>query len=171
MSTSKQVLIIDTSLLCVWLKIPGMETCGERDNEWNYQRVHLEIQAAIDTGHTLVLPLATIIETGNHIAHSLNQRLQLAQALGEIMRKTADEESPWTAFQHQTELWAPDQLRELANTWPPLAQSKLAIGDATIKKVADYYSQMSCTVELLTADQQLKAYQPPPPTLIPRRRR
>ena len=24
----KKVLVIDTSVLCVWLKVPGKETCG-----------------------------------------------------------------------------------------------------------------------------------------------
>ena len=26
----KKVLIIDTSILCVWLKVPGKETCGTK---------------------------------------------------------------------------------------------------------------------------------------------
>lgn len=171
MSLSKCVLALDTSLLCVWLKIPGMETCGEAGEEWDYKRVDMEIQAAIDMSYTLVLPLATIIETGNHIAHASQQRLERAKSLASIMRKAAEEESPWAAFQRQTELWGPDQLRELADTWPPLAQGKLSIGDATIKKIADYYAKLGCEVHLLTADQQLKAYEPPQPSLIPRRRK
>jgi hypothetical protein len=37
----RKVLLIDTSLLCVWLKVPGRETAG--NNEWNFERVEQKI--------------------------------------------------------------------------------------------------------------------------------
>lgn len=68
-------------------------------------------------------------------------------------------------------LWVPEKLKELAETWPPLASQKLSIGDATIKDVTDYYSQMGFKVEILTGDKGLKTYEPAGPELIPRRRK
>jgi hypothetical protein len=62
----RKVLLIDTSLLCVWLKVPGKETAG--NNNWNFELVEQKIQTEINQGTILVLPLATVIETGNHIA-------------------------------------------------------------------------------------------------------
>lgn len=32
----RKVLIIDTSILCVWLQVAGMETCGPNNDRWTY---------------------------------------------------------------------------------------------------------------------------------------
>ena len=167
----KSVLIIDTSILCVWLKIPGMDRCGKDEDPWDFERVDREIKAHIDCKFTLVLPLASIIETGNHIAHAPHNRRERASDLAEMMRKAADEKSPWAAFRDQHELWSPENLNKLADEWPDLAAQKLAIGDATIKQVAEFYSRMGFEVKLLTGDEQLATYEPlAPPPMLPRRR-
>lgn len=171
MSFAKSVVVIDTSILCVWLKVPGLETCGPDNDRWDFVRVDQDIQRHITAGSALILPLTTIIETGNHISQATGDRLSLAKELGDIMSKAADAESPWAAFSEQADRWAPENLKKLAREWPPLASQKLSIGDATIKEVADYYAAMGCHVVLLTGDQQLAAHQPPPPTRIPRRRK
>jgi len=169
-SVSKSVLILDTSILCVWLKIPGFESCGPDTQRWDFNRIDSEISTAVQMHFTLVLPLATIIETGNHIAHAPKVRRERATDLAELIRKCADQTSPWAAFTEQAELWSSDHLRKLAATWPDLAATGLAIGDATIKDIAEYYSAMAFEVRLLTGDAQLAAYEPPLPALIPRRR-
>lgn len=171
MATAKSVVVIDTSILCVWLKVPGRLTCGSDGDRWDFDRTDLEIQRHLSAGSVLILPLTTIIETGNHIAQATGDRYPLAKDLGDIICKAADAESPWAAFSEQADRWTPENLKKLAQEWPPLACQKLSIGDATIKEVADYYAAMGCRVVLLTGDQQLAAHQPPPPTLIPRRRK
>lgn len=171
MATSKSVVVIDTSILCVWLKVPGLETCGPDDDRWDFTRVDQDIKHHIDAGCSLILPLTTVIETGNHIAQAPGDRHPIAAQLGKVMTKAADEESPWAAFSEQAGRWSAENLKKLAQEWPPLAARKLSIGDVTIKDVADYYAAMGCKVRLLTGDQQLAAHQPPPPPLIPRRRK
>lgn len=171
MQTSKSVVVIDTSILCVWLKIPGLETCGPDRNRWDFERVDREIRFHITSRMSLILPLTTIIETGNHIAKSAGERFALAGELARVMNKAADAESPWVAFSEQSERWTPENLKRLAQEWPPLAAQKMSIGDATIKEVADYYAKMGCSVTLLTGDQQLAAYQPAPSPMVPRRRK
>lgn len=168
--STKSVLILDTSMLCVWLKVSGMESCGTDEDSWDHTRVDKEIQSAIECGYTLVLPLATIIESGNHIAHAPNHRFHTAQRLAEVIGKSADQTSPWAAFTDQSQLWTADNLKRLAGEWPKLANSKLAIGDATIKHVAEYYGEMGYEVRLLTADRQLSTFEPVSPPLVPRRR-
>ncbi len=167
----KKVLIIDTSILCVWLDVPGMDTCGPDTDQWDKARVQQKIEEEQEDKSTFVLPLATIIETGNHIAQGTHSRKDRAEALADLMNKSADQQTPWAAFSEQGALWSPEKLKVLAGTWPDLAASKLSIGDATIKDVADYYSQMGCHVEILTGDQGLKSYEPAQPTVIPRRRK
>lgn len=169
--STKCVLILDTSLLCVWLRVPGMESCGKEGDLWDHTRVDKEIQSAIECGYTLVLPLATIIESGNHIAQAPEHRFDTARRLAEVIEKSADQKSPWAAFTDQSELWTAENLKRLAADWPKLASGKLAIGDATIKHVAEYYSKMGYEVWLFTADQQLLKFEPPLPLLIPRRRK
>lgn len=165
----RKVLIIDTSLFCVWLKVPGMEECGTDNDKWNFQRIENCIQEEIRQGTTLVLPLATLIETGNHIAQARTKRRETAQALAKIMNYAADETSPWAAFGEQFEVWESEKLKELAAEWPDKAAEKISIGDATIKKVGDFYAKKGYQVEFLTADEQLKAQEPPPKTQKKRR--
>lgn len=166
----RKVLIIDTCILCVWLEIPKMDTCGPDTDRWDKQRVDEKIQEETLDGTTFVLPLATIIETGNHIAQSAHSRKERGEGLADLMRKSADNQTPWAAFSDQSVLWSPEQMKVLAAAWPILADQKLSLGDATIKDVAEYYAQMNCSVEILTGDQGLKAYEPSAPAEIPRRR-
>jgi len=167
----KKVLILDTSILWVWLQVPKMDTCGSDNDKWDYERVDKFIKEEIRASTTLVLPLATIIETGNHIAQSGVKRRETAQALAKIMIEAADEKSPWAAFTHQSELWESEEMKNLATSWPDLADRKISIGDATIKTVAEYYAKMGFQVEIMTGDMGLKAFEPTTPVRPPRRRR
>jgi len=166
----RKVLIIDTSILCVWLDVPGMDHCGPDNDVWNRERLNQKIKSENQAQTTFVLPLATIIETGNHISQAPHSRRERGQALAELMRLSAQERTPWAAFSEQSTLWSSEKLIRLADTWPPLADQKVSLGDATIKDVAEYYAQMSFEVEILTGDQGLKAYEPTSPSLKPRRR-
>ena len=82
----KKVLIIDTSIMCVWLQVPGMETCGPDDNRWTYERISEKIKNEQNDGVTFILPIATIIETGNHIAHANGNRYEAAVRLTDIIK-------------------------------------------------------------------------------------
>ena len=82
--------------------------------------------------------------------------------MAELIKISADEQTPWAAFSEQSTLWTTEKLKKLADAWPNLAAGKLSIGDATIKDVADYYAQMGFKVEILTGDQGIKAYEPIP---------
>ncbi|KPL90264.1 hypothetical protein [Herpetosiphon geysericola] len=168
----KQVLVIDTSILCVWLQVPGKTTCGSHDHKWNYSKVKTIIEKYIEQGATIVLPLASLIETGNHIAQADGDIFPIAQRLMDIVGKTLNDESPWAAFTGQPNL--EQQLRSLINSWPEQAKHKLSFGDAMIIDVAAFYAK-NYAVEILTGDAQLKSFEPAPPnlplTLIPRRHR
>lgn len=167
---AKKILVIDTSILCAWFRIPGKETCGPRREIWDHSRVQAKLDAERQSGSTFVLPLAAIIETGNHITHISGDRRHYAERLAEIMRLSADQTSPWTAFGDQAQLWTPEHLKELADTWPDLAVQKKSLADVTIMNVAEFYAQAGYAVELLTGDQGLKAHEPAQPPLTPRRR-
>ena len=164
------VVIIDTSILLCYLNVPGKNTTGEKSERWDRARATARIHADQQDGKLLVLPLATIIETGNHIAQARD--FASAKGLAEIIRKAATASEPWAAFTDQSVLWHTEALLKLADAWPALAAAKLSIGDATIKEVAEYYAQTGRAVEILTTDRQLQAYTPAASVAlaIPRRR-
>ena len=166
-----RVLVLDTSVLCVWLKVPGKDSCGPSDDRWDYSRINALIQKEIKVGALLVLPIASLIETGNHISHGATLRYEKAQELATIIGKTADEESPWAAFNNQDALWTREVLKKIALEWPSEAAREMSIGDFTIKTVAEYYAKSGNDVEIVTGDTGLKQYQPAKPVLVPRRKR
>jgi hypothetical protein len=176
----KKVQVMDTSILLVWLGVPGKETCLIQGKIWNQSYVESLIKQEEEKGTTLVLPLATLIEAGNHIAQikapHTHKRYPLAQALADLLKKAVDEEPPWLGLERPV-LCEDDELKKLATDWPRLAaqantkkdKGGLSMGDITIKRVAERYAKMGYEVEILTGDEALKAYEPVPPK-PPRRR-
>ncbi|MEH2388420.1 MAG: hypothetical protein V7K14_22140 [Nostoc sp.] len=167
----RKVLIIDTSILCVYLGVPGKETCASDNDKWDQKRVKARFQAEERQKAKFILPLATIIETGNHIAQAKSRRYEIAQAFADILVKVADGLIPWGVFETQVgELWNSEQLKQLAMEWLTLASRRISIGDATIKTVAEYYAKTSSTfqVEIFIGDGGLKAYEAATPA--PKRR-
>lgn len=167
----KKVLIFDTSVLCVWLKVPGKETCGSKENRLTFDMVNAKIEEEKSQGTTFVLPIASIIETGNHIAHSTGDRHEVGYAFADIISATADQISPWAAFTEQSELWKKENLKVLAERWKESVISGQSLGDASIVDVANYYASAEFEVEVFTGDEGLKAYEPSTPVVKPRRRR
>ncbi|NEO56226.1 MAG: hypothetical protein F6K54_25985 [Okeania sp. SIO3B5] len=167
----KKVLIIDTSILCVYLGVPGKETCGSEGNKWDKVKVYEILEKEEKAKTIFVLPLATIIETGNHIAQANSKGYEIAKELGNLMKLTADNQTPWAAFIEQSKLWDAENLKDLADEFPDFASRGFALGDATIKRVADYYAKSGFDVEIITGDKGLKSYEPPKPELIPRRKK
>lgn len=165
----RKVLLIDTSLLCVWLKVSGMENCGAINDVWDFQRVDQKIKQEIKISTTLVLPLATVVETGNHIAQAKAKQYEIAQAFAKIMTDAADETTPWAAFSEQIVLWEAEELKKLAVKFPENAKQKTSMGDASIVSLGWHYHQKGYHVEFLTADKGLKSQEPPPPTAPTRR--
>ncbi len=167
-----KVLIIDTSIMCVWLRLPGFTSCGKDKNKWDFARIDSKLREEIAADSSLVLPLATIIETGNHIAQCSGDRYAIAGRFCEILASCVDNEIPWAAFSEQTELWSDEAIKQLAASWPEAAGRKESLGDATIASVANYYAKARFDVEIFTGDEGLKSYEPGLiETLTPRRRK
>lgn len=165
----RKVLILDTSVLCCFLNVAGKETCGPKADIWDQNRIK-ELQDS-EKGATIVLPLAAIIETGNHIAQAGSRRFETATEFCEQLKCVAEATIPWAAFSEQTELWSPENLKRIADAWPKEASAGVSMGDATIRDVAEYYAKTGMSVEIITGDAGLKAYQPAAPVMVPRRRR
>lgn len=162
-------LVIDTSILCVYLRVPGFATCGPREDTWDYERVAAKIEAAKKEDSTLVLPIATLIETGNHISQVKGHDIRpYAEAFAIIIRNSVNSVEPWDAFSVQSELWSPEELLQYAERWPEQAANRVSLGDASIVRVAEYLNK-AADVEIFTGDGGLRALSPPPRS--PRQRR
>lgn len=168
----KKVLILDTSILCAWLRVPGKETCGPDYARWNYQSVKHKIDSEIESGTTLILPLASIIETGNHIAQANGDKHAVVNKFVAYIEDAIDGTVPWAAFTEQSRLIGDDALKRTLSIWKKTASSGQSLGDALIVEVAKYYAAYNIPVEIFTGDEGLKAYEPvKPPVFTPRRRK
>ena len=166
----QRIVVLDTSVLCCWLQVPGKETAGSGAHKWDYNKANEVISRRLEEGCYLVLPLATVLETGNHISQAHALRFEAAKELCKLLDEAADGNAPWAAFTEQAVLFTPDKLKSVASDWPDLAAGGTSIGDYLIVDVARYYSDAGMKVEILTGDQGLKAYEPVAAIEPPRRR-
>jgi hypothetical protein len=82
------VRFVDTSVLCDLLKVPGK--CQK------HEEVLAELEALVKSGVQLVLPIGSVIETGNHIAQAAGSgRRASAEAFVKVLRLTANGGAPW----------------------------------------------------------------------------
>ena len=167
----RKVLIFDTSVICCLLRVHGKDTAGRDEDRWDYDRISKLVNKERKNRSTFVLPLATIIETGNHISQAPSRRHESGVELCRMIGAAADAKSPWAPFTDQADLWSSGRLKQLAENWPDLAVARTSIGDATIKDVAEHYAAAGFDVEIVTGDAGLKAYEPLNPVMRPRRKR
>lgn len=79
--------IVDTTVFCNLLEVPG------RDQE--RQRAKGELARHVEGGVRLLLPLAVVYETGNHIAQSTGDRHAAASRFAREVRKALRGENPF----------------------------------------------------------------------------
>ncbi len=127
-----RVHFIDTSVFTNILDIPFM----------NDQRKEVikELNKLIDNREIekLILPFATIIETGNHIAHNGdgNQRRQAAERFCKVIRKTLEWEAPWAYYGKQLQ---EEDLQTICGLFPDAAMRGEGFGDLSIINAYNKY--------------------------------
>jgi hypothetical protein len=125
------IRIIDTSVLVNILDIPNMN----ENHKKAIEEFKLLIQSEKDT---LILPLATIIETGNHIAHISNGdiRRKKAELMAKYLEKTAKGEAPWEYYCKELDK---EDLLKLSQDFPDSAMRETGIGDMSIIRAYEKY--------------------------------
>lgn len=118
------IVLMDTSVFCNVLDVPG----------FNQDKVAViaDLEANIRHGDTLLLPMAAVLETGNHIAQVVDGRLrrQTAERFCEKVSEAIDGSAPWTP----TRFWEPEQLRTWLGEFPDRAMTGVGMGDLSIIK-------------------------------------
>ncbi|MDO5296458.1 MAG: hypothetical protein Q4F00_07490 [bacterium] len=118
------VYFIDTSILLNILDVPKRNQ--EREN------VVQKMERMISERNGFILPLAAIIETGNHIAHieDGNQRRDRAERLSDLIRNVLNDDFPWVYNKNEI---ADDDLLKIAEKFPDYAQQRfMGLGDMSI---------------------------------------
>ena len=113
------VVIVDTSVLLNVLNVPG---CNDHHAE-----VHRQFERFLTDGATLMLPLAVVFETGNHIADvpSGGDRRRFALLFRDEVRKALREEAPW----HLVPLPDASHLTAWLESFPDQAVQRISLSD------------------------------------------
>jgi len=119
------IVLVDTSVLLNVLDVPGR----------NQQRESVldELGAFIEAEDLLFIPMAAIIETGNHIAHMDGDgrlRRQAAERFVEVIGNALKDKAPWKPINFPSSMHLLDWLGE----FPDSAMRKVGMGDLSIKK-------------------------------------
>lgn len=90
--------MVDTSVLCELLQVPGKSSAGRGEE------VKAEVVRRWQAGERFLIPITAVIETGNHIAQSDGDRYSVASRLVRLLRNAVAGEGNWLVY--QTELGA-----------------------------------------------------------------
>ncbi|NWJ42487.1 MAG: hypothetical protein HXX12_16115 [Geothrix sp.] len=151
---NKQVLILDSSMVCTWLGVPGMDVTGPKSDPWDQGRIQNLIDVKKTKGFIFILPIAALIETGNHIAQTSN--VKCANLLMELLKQAINGDSPWGIFNEQSIIWEPPNIERIVAEWPDSIKHGVSFGDFTIELIAQFYMDRRFEVEILTSDQGLQ---------------
>lgn len=127
------VRFIDTSIIMNLLEVPNM--CADAKD------VKEEFKAAVEAKETMILPMSTIIESGNHIAHIVDGTVRRTKALEfqTFLRKTAKDEAPWKLYGLEMKK---EDLLALADDFPECAlRMEMGIGDMSIIRFYERYKK------------------------------
>jgi hypothetical protein len=151
------ILLIDTTIFCEILEVPGK--CQ------NPEQVMNALAEYINNDAILLLPIATILETGNHIAQVSDGqvRRRKAQLFVRMVRQGIQRKAPWVI---SDPLLNREMLDRYLDEFPNTAMTGCGFGDLTIIHEFHKQCQLNPAREVLiwSKDHHLKAYhQAPPP--------
>lgn len=153
-----EVRFVDTSVLCDLLDVPGKAQ--------QQLAVREELRSLIEQGIQLVLPVAAIIETGNHIEQGPrgHARRAAAERFVALLRLTVATAAPWVL--HSVP-WDGRMLDLICDGTPKTGafvdlagNGQLGGGDVSILAECELYRSRvaGVRVAIWTHDQQLAAY-------------
>lgn len=144
------VRIVDTSVFCNLLGVPNKSQ--------DQQEVLQDLERFRSEGDILLLPMAAVYETGNHVAKEGDGRVrrQIANRFVKQVRKAMNGESPFSPTQiHDTE-----EVNEWLDGFVDDAMRGIGIGDRSIIAVWEQQCELnpSRRVHIWTYDDDLEGY-------------
>lgn len=151
----KAICLLDTSVFVEILRVPKM--CSSHD------KVLDDMESKIIDGEGLLLPMATIFETGNHISQNGdgNQRRACAEQFVQQVTLAIDGESPFTPINFVEA----EDMRTWLSKFPDAAIQEMGLGDLSI--IDDWERQrdrhQGRRVYIWSLDNHLQGYDTNPP--------
>jgi hypothetical protein len=153
------IIFIDTGVLCNLLEVPSR--CQD------HGEVVQRFEEFVSEGCQFVLPLTSLIETGNHISHAGGNRRAAAERYARLIAQIADGGAPWKLNQVE---WGEGLLRAfLAGnaTGQPvvdwLGNAQMGAGDIAILVERDDFIERSAykadDVTIWSLEGQLASYE------------
>lgn len=147
------VYFVDTSVLCNLLQIPNMDS--EREE---VKKRFMDISS--DNCSIFIVPIAVIIETGNHISHIAdgNVRRAKAEELSDIINKSVQRRSPWNYYGKEL---TQDDVTSLSEKFVNYASSAIGMGDLSIINAYEKYKEEIPAIghiEIWATDKHLSGY-------------
>lgn len=149
-----KIHFLDTTVFCnilnVYMMADEREIAMEELKEINYN----------SDKEKIILPFATIIETGNHISHISdgNLRYQTANRFCETIIKTVEGYAPWTYYGSQL---TEEDLKSICEKFPESVKNCVGVGDLSIIRAYEKYKDETPGIEeirIWSYDQHLKQY-------------
>ena len=151
---SRSVVLVDTSILLNVLRVPNRSD--------KHAMVMDRLREHIDVDDHLLLPAATVLETGNHIAQNGDgaERRKCAVKFVEVVRQAAEESLPWTLVELPSK---PGDFVEWLASFPDSAMRGVGFGDLTIVKAWDEtrHRNPGARVAIWSLDEDLQGYDQP----------
>lgn len=144
------VVLVDTTVFLNVLDVPGFNQ--------NHDAVVEQLRRRLEERHELLLPIAAIFETGNHIGQLPDGRLRrrTAERFVEQVRKALDGTAPWTPAR-------PIAIADIADWLQGFADHAMAgrgLGDVSI--IAEWQRQRLLSprrrIEIWSLDGHLQGY-------------
>ena len=118
------IVIVDTGIFLNLLNVPAYNQDSDA--------VRTRFEKFAEDGADFELPIATVIESGNHIAGLSDggDRRRFAETFSRQVRRALQAETPWTL----TPLPSETQLGDWLAGFPEAAMRELSLGDLSIVK-------------------------------------
>ena len=118
------IVIVDTSVLLNIMDVP--------DRNQRKDEVLDRLGLLIEAGDHLFIPMAAIVEVGNHIAQVRNgaRRRSAAERFVSEVRRALNDEAPWKPINFPSN----QQVLKWLDAFPDSATQGIGMGDLSIKK-------------------------------------
>ncbi len=147
------ICIIDTTIFCNILGVPKKSQDKEATQN--------ELRFLLNKGTSLLLPMAVIYETGNHIAQNGDGRIrrQTAELFVNQVRDAILGEAPWSV----TPMQDTTQIESWLSEFPDWAMTETGFADLSIIKIFEQQCELHLArrVFIWSYDKHLKSYDRP----------
>lgn len=146
--------LLDTTIFCNMLRVPG------RDQDAS--QVFDELERNLQEGWAFVLPLAVVVETGNHVAQVADGRVrrEVAMRFSKEVRGAVEGSAPWVT----TSLWNEDDVKNWLQEFPESAMRGESFADMSI--IAEFKRLVAAAphhrIVIWSLDRHLKGYDSKP---------